>query len=129
MRLLTDTHVLIWWLGDSVELPDPMRAAINDPRNEVITSVASLVEVAIKRSLGKLRVRPLDQGFLSAQGIGTLAITADHATALESLPWHHRDPFDRILVAQAQVEDVVLLTADRQLQAYEYRRLPEPRRR
>jgi PIN domain nuclease of toxin-antitoxin system len=128
MRLLADTHVLIWWLDDSRELPTPMRDAIAGDRNEVVASVASLVEVAVKRSLGKLRIRALDRDFLEGQGVNILPITAEHASALEDLPLHHRDPFDRILVAQAQVEDLVFLTVDRQLNDYDYRRLPDSRR-
>ena len=123
MRLLADTHVLIWWLSDSPELPAAMREAIAGPRNEVVASVASLIEIAVKRSLGKLRIRALDRDFLESQGVDILPITAEHASALEDLPWHHRDPFDRILVAQAKVEDLVFLTADRKLADYDYRRL------
>ena len=123
MRLLADTHVLIWWLSDSPELPAAMREAIVGPRNEVVASVASLIEIAVKRSLGKLRIRALDRDFLETQGVDILPITAEHASALEDLPWHHRDPFDRILVAQAKVEDLVFLTADRKLADYDYRRL------
>ena len=119
MKLLLDTHVLIWAVLDDPHLPERFRQALADPAAEVHVSAVSVWEVAIKRGLGKLAVPP--EVFDQAVRAGTIAlpITWDHARAVESLPPHHADPFDRLLIAQAQVEGLTLLTADRQFRAYE----------
>jgi PIN domain nuclease of toxin-antitoxin system len=115
MKLLLDTHLLLWAAGEPGKLPTPARAMIDDPANELIFSAASLREIAIKRQLGRndFRVDPrllrrglLDNGYLE------LPVTSEHALAIDSLPPLHKDPFDRILVAQATVEGMVLLTVD-----------------
>ncbi len=118
MRLLLDSHVLIWLMEDDARLTAEMRAVITDA-TEVFASTASLWELAIKVSLGKLHL-DLERlaGLLDAAGICELAITRQHAMAVARLPQLHRDPFDRMLVAQAISEPMRLLTADPQLQAY-----------
>jgi PIN domain nuclease of toxin-antitoxin system len=115
MKLLLDTHLLLWAAGEPGRLPARARALIKDPANELLFSAASLWEIAIKCGLGRddFRVDPrlLRRGLLD-NSYGELPITSEHAVATESLPSIHRDPFDRILVAQATVEGITLLTVD-----------------
>lgn len=121
MKLLLDTHLLLWAAGEPKRLPAVARKLINDPRNELLFSVASLWEIVIKRSLGRddFRVDPrlLRRGLLD-NGYVELAIGGEHALAVDSLQPIHKDPFDRLLIVQAQVESVTLLTADPQLGRY-----------
>ena len=119
MKLLVDTHVLIWAVLGDAALPARFHTALSDPEAEVHVSAVSVWEVAIKRALGKLTV-PTDL-FDQAAAAGCLAlpITWDHARAVEALPLHHADPFDRMLIAQARVEGLTLLTADRAFTAYD----------
>ncbi|MGH9469878.1 MAG: type II toxin-antitoxin system VapC family toxin [Terriglobia bacterium] len=115
MKLLLDTHVLLWAAGEPRRLPRHAREMIEDTLNELIFSAASIWEVAIKRRLGRddFHIDPglLRRGLLD-NGYSELAVTSEHAVALDGLPSIHRDPFDRILVAQATVEGIALLTAD-----------------
>ena len=112
MRLLVDTHALLWAIGDPERLRDAARTALWDPRNEVRVSVASVWEIGIKRALGKLTA-PDDLGpHLEAANFVPLPISLEHASAAGSLPLHHRDPFDRMLIAQAQIESLTLVTRD-----------------
>ena len=115
MKLLLDTHLLLWAAGEPGQLPAPALALIGDPANELIFSAASLWEIAIKRRLGRndFRVDPrlLRRG-LRDNGYLELPVTSEHALAIDSLPPIHKDPFDRILVAQATVEGMALLTVD-----------------
>lgn len=115
MKLLLDTHLLLWAAGEPRRLPDQARALIRDLSNELMFSAASLWEIAIKCRLGRddFRVDPrLLRRALLDNGYGELPITSAHAVAVDSLPSIHKDPFDRILVAQATVEGVPLLTVD-----------------
>lgn len=120
MRLLLDTSILIWAAADSPALPAYARKALADPRCELYISVASVWEIAIKVSLGKL-VFPVDRmsSVLNDTGCIVLPISADHAIGAAALPKHHSDPFDRMLVAQAQLEGLVLLTADSLIPRYD----------
>lgn len=115
MKLLLDTHVLLWAAGQPEQLSAAARALLEDPQNEPLFSSASLWEVAIKRGLGrddfKVDPRLLRRGLLD-NGYGELPITSEHAVAIDGLPAIHKDPFDRILVAQSIVEGMALLTAD-----------------
>lgn len=115
MKLLLDTHLLLWAAGSPDRLPAPARVLIEDPRNELVFSAVSLWEIAIKRGLGRrdfhVDPRVLRRGMLD-NGYSELAITSEHAIATESLPPLHKDPFDRILVAQSMVEGFTLLTVD-----------------
>ena len=125
MRLLLDTHVAIWAILDDPRLTLAGRALIIDPSNTVVVSVASIWEIAIKHALARTgaNAMPLagDEALADfrASGYDILAITAEHATAVSSLPAHHADPFDRLLVAQASVETLRLVTADRRVAAYD----------
>jgi len=115
MKLLLDTHLLLWAAGEPRRLPKQARILINNPDNELLFSAASLWEVVIKRGLGRedfaVDARLLRRGLLD-NGYSELPIVSDHVVAIDSLPPIHKDPFDRILVAQATVEGVTLLTND-----------------
>ena len=115
MKLLLDTHLLLWAAGQPNRLSANAGKLIGNPENELLFSAASLWEVAIKRGLGRhdFQVDPrlLRRGLLD-NGYGELPIVSDHVVAIESLPAIHKDPFDRILVAQATVEGITLLTTD-----------------
>src|SRR5882672_10522845 len=121
MRLLLDTHLLLWAAGMPDRLSAAARRLLRDPENDLMFSAASLWEVAIKRGLGRrdfaVDARELRQGLLE-NGYGELAVAGPHAVAIDSLPSLHRDPFDRLLVAQAIIEGITLLTADEQVAQY-----------
>jgi PIN domain nuclease of toxin-antitoxin system len=118
-RLLLDTNVAVWLLlGDRERVSTEAVGALEDERNEVAVSAASVWEIAIKRSLGKLTIADGWAATLGRLGFSPMPVSAIHAEALERLPWHHRDPFDRLLVAQASVERLTLISADRRLTAY-----------
>jgi PIN domain nuclease of toxin-antitoxin system len=121
VKLLLDTHLLLWAAGEPKRLSKLARRLIDNPENELLFSAASLWEVAIKRRLGrkdfKVDARLLRRGLLD-NGYSELPIISDHVVATESLPLLHRDPFDRILVAQATVEGVTLLTIDSLVSQY-----------
>jgi PIN domain nuclease of toxin-antitoxin system len=118
LKLLLDTHLLLWWLEASPSLPAQARELIRDPENTVFVSAVSLWEIRLKQSLGKLRL-PVDfSERLAAESFESLPLMASHPRQVGLLPWHHRDPFDRMLVAQAVAEKLVLLTADEALAAY-----------
>ena len=118
MKILLDTHVLLWWLADSPSLSEQARALISAPENAVFVSAVSLWEIWLKQSLGKLKLPSEFEEKLAAEAFENLPLTAAHALQVAFLPWHHRDPFDRMLVAQAQVTDLILLTADDAIPAY-----------
>ncbi len=118
MRLLLDTHVLLWWLADAPQLRADHREVIADGANEVLFSAVSVAEVTIKQSLGKLEAPRNISGAASAAGFVELPFTARHAERLRDLPWLHRDPFDRMLVGQALAEGLELLTVDPRVRAY-----------
>ncbi len=113
MRLLLDTHALIWALADPDRLPRPVRSAIESPRNLVFVSAASAWEIAIKSALGKIDF-PLETlpSALETTHFAELPIGVRHAIRLKQLPRRHRDPFDRILIAQALVEALAVVTSD-----------------
>ncbi len=112
MNLLLDTHALLWWLDDHPRLSSKARVAIADGQNVVFISAAVIWEIRIKQALGKLDVSEDFRMILDAQPFLTLDITANHAHAVEKLPSHHRDPFDRMLIAQATVERFTLVSND-----------------
>ncbi|HEX5307506.1 MAG TPA: type II toxin-antitoxin system VapC family toxin [Solirubrobacteraceae bacterium] len=118
MRLLLDTHTALWLLADDRRLSEHACELLDDPRNEAVLSAVVVWEVAIKRSLGKLDAPDGFADLLLGGGAAPLPIAIDHARAVRRLPWHHRDPFDRLLVAQAQHERLAILSADEQLAAY-----------
>jgi len=118
MKLLLDTHAALWWLGDDERFGERAAEQLADAANQVLLSAAVVWEVAIKRSLGKLAA-PYDLApTLLGAGALPLPVSLEHATAVGDLPWHHRDPFDRMLVAQAGVEGAVLVSGDETLRPY-----------
>jgi PIN domain nuclease of toxin-antitoxin system len=121
VKLLLDTQVLLWAAGQPDRLPASARKLLNDPGHDLLFSAASLWEIAIKSGLGRddFRVEPrlLRRGLLD-NGYTELAVTSEHAVNIDTLPALHKDPFDRILLAQALCEGITLLTADARLARY-----------
>lgn len=124
MRLLLDTHAVLWWLGNSSRLGAAARDRIADPASYVAVSAVSLWEIEIKRSLGKLRAPAEVLGGVRAGGFELLALSAEHAVAAGRLPLLHRDPFDRAIVAQAQLEGLTVVTGDARVADYDVPVLP-----
>ena len=118
MRILIDTHLLLWWLADSPLLTGQGRALISNPQNTVFVSAVSLWEIWLKESLGKLRLPVHFEDRLKSESFESLPLTAQQARKVALLPWLHRDPFDRVLVAQALTENLMLLTADASITGY-----------
>ena len=118
MKILLDTHLVLWWLADDRRLSAKARQLIADPVNVVIVSAATAWEVALKQALGKLRIEGEFEQAVREQGFDMLPVSFAHAAELRQLPAIHRDPFDRMLVAQARVEQLHLLTIDPQVLKY-----------
>ncbi len=118
MNLLLDTHVLLWWLDDHPTLSKKAKAAIADGKNLVFVSAVVIWEIRIKQALGKLEIPRNFQRVLDDQPFEMLDITVEHAHTVGDLPTHHRDPFDRMLIAQAKVEGLTLVTRDIRLKKY-----------
>jgi len=121
MKLLLDTHILIWYLEGHPDLPDAQRLLIEDRRNFVAVSAASLWEMAIKISIGKLELMDdlaTIENILRQQGIDMLSIQTSHLQRLMTLPFHHRDPFDRLIIAQALAEEMTLISNDESFPLY-----------
>jgi PIN domain nuclease of toxin-antitoxin system len=122
VRLLLDTHTFLWFIGGSDSLSNTARHSIEDPSNQPFLSMASLWEMAIKISIGRLELScpfaELIPQQMSLNGIELLDIRIEHVTTVARLPFHHRDPFDRLLIAQALVEEMPIVGADRAFDAY-----------
>lgn len=122
MKLLLDTHAFIWWDSAPNKLSPQILTLCQDQANEIILSVASVWEMQIKSQLGKLQLKlPLEEiikGQQQTNNIQVLPITLTHTLALDGLPMHHKDPFDRLLIAQANVEAAVLVSRDKVFQQY-----------
>lgn len=118
MKLLLDTHVVLWWLAEPEALAPSAYKAIEAPTNEVYVSAASLWEMSIKQQLGKLTLPRDPIEALESIGFIMLDISAEHGWRAGGLPPHHRDPFDRLLVAQADIESMVLVTRDTHIPKY-----------
>lgn len=119
MKLLLDTHAFLRWDSLDAHLPESLRSAIALPRNEVFVSAVSVWEIAIKRASGKLVFQGSAAKAIEQHGFLPLPITVEHAECAGSLPQLHRDPFDRLLVAQAQLEGLVLVSVDEQILRYQ----------
>ena len=122
MKLLLDTHAFLWWVEGTPPLGRRARAAVADPDNEVLFSIASSWELAIKLSLGKLRLTHRLDRFIPEQlalnGFSLLAVELRHVVGVADLPFHHRDPFDRLLAAQALQEQLAIVSTDRVFRRY-----------
>lgn len=119
MRVLLDTHAALWWLDDDAPLGAEAAALIEAESSEVLLSAVVVWEVAIKRGLGKLDVPDGFAQALLGAGARPLPIALEHAALVEALPDHHRDPFDRLLIAQAQHEGATIVTADPLIRRYD----------
>ena len=118
MRVLIDTHIFLWWDRRLRSISRPLRVAIADEANDIFVSVASIWEIAIKRATGKLSFRYSIVDAVSALGFEVLPITGSHAEHAGGLPRHHNDPFDRLIIAQAYLEGMVVGTQDRLMRPY-----------
>ena len=123
MRILLDTHVLLWWLDDDSRLSNAFREAIRNPRNEIWVSAVSLAEIAVKQAVDKLDAPYISSDLIAEQGMSELSFQASHGRKMRELPLLHRDPFDRMLIAQAIEEDLVVATVDEQFTRYDVRRI------
>lgn len=127
MRVLLDTHALLWWLSDDPALTRAARKIIAETKNTVLVSAASAWEIATKVRLGKLptaaNLVSVFCGQVEREGFGFLVISADHGIRGGLLPGPHKDPFDRMLIAQAQAENIPVITNERMFEAYGVRRL------
>lgn len=127
MRILLDTHAFLWWVWDAPELSTKVRKIIANPENECLLSLASSWEIAIKVSLGKLTLTGSVERFipeqLSVNGFRQLGVEFRHVARVATLPFHHRDPFDRLLLAQALEEKLTIISADAVFQEYAVNRI------
>jgi PIN domain nuclease of toxin-antitoxin system len=127
MILLLDTHTFIWYVTDNSRLSNQVLKLINDKNNEILLSIASLWEIAIKQNLGKLSFNQPLEIFITQQlnlnDFRLLDIKISHVAFVATLPLHHRDPFDRIIIAQSVVENIPILSADKIFDAYPIERL------
>jgi PIN domain nuclease of toxin-antitoxin system len=129
VRVVIDTHVFIWYVQNSERLPRLVAALINDGRNDILFSIASVWEMAIKQSTGKLNLGVPYTSFIEEQirlnNMELLPVRLNHLEVVTTLPFHHRDPFDRLLSAQAIVEEIVLISADSVFSLYPVQRMWE----
>jgi PIN domain nuclease of toxin-antitoxin system len=123
MRLLLDTHAFIWWIEDDARLSSAARVVLQDRANGVFVSIASIWEIAIKVGVGRLRMPAELRAFLADQvartGFSLLPIAFEHVVAVHALPQHHRDPFDRLLIAQCRQEKLSLVSRDGKFAPYD----------
>lgn len=123
MRLLLDTHVLLWWLANNPKLSAYARTVIADSDNQFFVSAVSGWEISIKRAIEKLAAPEDLLGAIATNNFESLAIKMEHTLPLGELPLHHNDPFDRMLIAQALYEDLILLSRDKNIALYEVPRI------
>ena len=124
MNLLLDTHTLLWWLDDNPALGATAREAIGDSDNVVFVSAVNVWEIIIKKAIGKLNIPDDFRETLAKQPFHFIDMTADHAFKVGDLPFHHRDPFDRLLIAQCLVDGLTLVTGDSDVKKYDVSVLP-----
>ena len=125
MKLLLDTHILLWWLSDNPRLKPKIRSAIASPQSCAMGSFASIWEIAIKHRIGKLNVSSAEvMALLESEGFALLPFAPQQCAMIEALPQHHADPFDHMIIAQAQAHDAAIITSDAQFAHYDVRCLP-----
>ena len=121
MRYLLDTHILLWAIRNEPELKKEVKEAIVNPANQIFVSVVSEWEVAIKSNIGKLKLKPDFAAFaklVDELGVVRISVEREHLELYEKLPLHHRDPFDRMLIAQAKAEGLTIITHDKNFKGY-----------
>ncbi|MGI0480302.1 type II toxin-antitoxin system VapC family toxin [Geminocystis sp. CENA526] len=118
MKYLLDTHILLWWLGDEQKLSPQIRTIISNPENVIFVSTATIWEMSIKQSLGKLSVPNNLLEKLKDNNFTILHITAEHGLKIKDLPLYHKDPFDRMLIVQSIIEDLTIITLDTKFPLY-----------
>jgi len=127
VNILLDTHVFLWFIDENPRLSEPARVLIEAEDSQPFLSMASLWEIAIKISLGKLQLERSYEAFIPQQlalnGIGILNFSLEHIAAIASLPFHHRDPFDRLIAVQSKIEKMTLVSADSSFDLYEIERV------
>jgi PIN domain nuclease of toxin-antitoxin system len=127
VNILLDTHVFLWFIAENPRLSEPARVLIEAEDSQPFLSMASLWEIAIKISLGKLHLERSYEAFIPQQlalnGIGILNFSLEHIAAIASLPFHHRDPFDRLIAVQSKIEKMTLVSADSSFDLYEIERV------
>lgn len=123
MNLLLDTHTLLWWLGDDAKLPRKAHEAIASGENEIFVSAVSLWEIRLKESVGKIKTPKSLVKAIQDQGFNSLEVTWRHTDSINNLPFIHQDPFDRLLIVQAQLENLSLVTKDPLIKKYKVQTL------
>ena len=124
MIVMLDAQALLWWWADDARLGQPARRSIADPANAVVVSAGTIWEITVKRAAGRLSAPANLLETVDAESFDVVAVTGGDAVAAAELPKHHRDPFDRLLIAQAQRLDALVITRDRAFDAYEVKVLP-----
>jgi len=123
VNCIIDTHVLLWWLSDDPLLPANFKKIIENTDNICFISAASIWEISIKSSIGKLEIPGKYLDILREQGFHDLPVYWEHADKAGTLPFHHRDPFDRLIIAQAMIEELTILTTDKRIPLYKVKTL------
>lgn len=118
MRYLIDTQVFIWWLGDLSKIKDSTRSILENKQNQILVSTITGVEISIKQKLGKIKLKTTLKTMFRLSGFEVLNLNLEHAIKLGELPLYHHDPFDRILIAQAKIENLTLITSDPKIWKY-----------
>ena len=118
MRYLIDTHIFIWWLTNDKKLKTSIRKIIENKENQIIASIVSGIEISVKARTRKLKLKTTVKKMFEISGFEVLNINLNHAIELGKLPLFHKDPFDRILIAQAQIENLTLITTDEKIWKY-----------
>lgn len=121
MRYLVDTHIFLWWLNGDKKLKDPIRKFIEDKENKITVSVITGIEVSVKARTGKIKLKTTIKRMFDISGFKVLDVSLNHVLELDKLPLHknHNDPFDRILISQAKVENLTLITSDKKIWKYD----------
>ena len=123
MKILLDTHILLWWMANDPLLSEKARSWIAEPKNTIFVSAVAVWEIYLKQSIGKLRIAESFASALGNESFEPLALTARQASGVGELPWHHRDPFDRLIVSQCLTDDLPVISADAILDMYGVRRI------
>lgn len=123
MRYLVDTHILLWWTRSDKRLKTELIDVLKNPSNQIYASVVSGIEIAIKMKSGKIRLKSTLSEVFKKSGFRVLDVNLSHAQMLTKLPVLHKDPFDRILIAQARVEKLILITTDAKIKKYKVKTL------